>query len=651
MYTNADSVINKRDELSSLIECEKPDVISISETTPKNVSTPVKPCELQIDGFDCFHNLETPQHHRGVAIWTRKTLKAQNFQLEDRFQNCKESVWCEIPLENGDRLLIGCVYRTPSDPKENSKEINKLLKSVTNNRSHVLITGDFNYPEINWKEESSPTNTDHPAAKFMEAVRDSFLIQHVMDPTHYRADQTPHVLDLVFSNGEEMIEEINHSAPLGKSHHHVLSFNFKAYCESTRTTSRLNFSRGDYDRLRQLIAEVDFTNLQEMSSNEAWNYFKEKVFEAVEMCIPRKTTNPNRRSKPVWMNDNIKDKLKKKRQTYQKYMRTRNAEDYKIYARARNQAKQACRKAVKDKEKSIAYKSKKNPKAFFAYTKSKLKTKTGIADLCKDGVKITDSKMKADILNSYFGSVFTKENVHNIPAQRQSDAATSKLDFISITKDEVCKLLKMSNCNKSPGPDGFHPQLLKELANELAEPLATIFAKSLNEGVLPTDWKEAQITPLFKKGNKQEPGNYRPVSLTSVVCKLLESLLRKRIINHLKANTLLSSCQHGFVSGRSCTTNLLRTHDAWTKLLDDGAKIDAVYLDFAKAFDSVPHQRLLVKLKEMGIDGQVHSWIKHFLKDRKQRVCVDGELSEWITVESGVPQGSLRTNSVRYLHQ
>ena len=260
--------------------------------------------------------------------------------------------------------------------------------------------------------------------------------------------------------------------------------------------------------------------------------------------------------------------------------------------------------------------------------------------MCKDGKKITDNKMKADVLNSYFSSVFTEENVQNVPTQRQTDP-TSKLESISITKEDICKLLKKINSNKSPGPDGFHPQLLKELAEEISEPLSNIFQKSLSEGTLPTDWKEAQITPLFKKGSKQDPGNYRPVSLTSVVCKILESVIRDKVINHLMTNNLLTSCQHGFVHGRSCTTNLLKTHDDWSKFLDDGAKVDAVYLDFAKAFDSVPHQRLLVKVREMGIDGKVFSWIEQFLKDRKQRVSVDGQLSEWSTVKSGVPQGSV----------
>ena len=125
------------------------------------------------------------------------------------------------------------------------------------------------------------------------------------------------------------------------------------------------------------------------------------------------------------------------------------------------------------------------------------------------------------------------------------------------------------NPNMSRGPDEFHWRILNELAQELAQALTVIFQKSLHEGVLPVDWKEAQVPPLFENREKEVPGNYRPVSLTSVVCKVLESIVRERVIGHLMANNLLSGCQHGFVSGRSCTTNLLSTLETWTLMLDE----------------------------------------------------------------------------------
>lgn len=165
--------------------------------------------------------------------------------------------------------------------------------------------------------------------------------------------------------------------------------------------------------------------------------------------------------------------------------------------------------------------------------------------------------------------------------------------------------------------------------------------KSLGEGSLPKSWKEAKVTPIFKKGRRQDRNNYRPISLTSVVCKIMESIIRDHVMNHLKINDLLNACQHGFVNGRSCSTQLLMCLEVWTNIIEEGGDLDILYLDFAKAFDSVPHKRLLMKLKSLGITGNVFGWVQDFLSKRKQQVVVEDEVSSWAEVLSGVPQGSV----------
>jgi hypothetical protein len=146
---------------------------------------------------------------------------------------------------------------------------------------------------------------------------------------------------------------------------------------------------------------------------------------------------------------------------------------------------------------------------------------------------------------------------------------------------------------------------------------------------------------VFKKGTRTDALNYRPISLTSICCKVLEKIVREAILQHMTRNDFLSDSQHGFVSGRSCTTQLLRVVDKWSEVLDRGGALDAIYLDFAKAFDSVPHKRLLGKLSSYGIDGKTLQWIQHFLTERRQRVVVAGTFSSWTEVLSGVPQGSV----------
>ena len=180
-----------------------------------------------------------------------------------------------------------------------------------------------------------------------------------------------------------------------------------------------------------------------------------------------------------------------------------------------------------------------------------------------------------------------------------------------------------------------------ELSKQLSCPLGILFRRTLDEGTVPDDWREVNVTPLYKKGNKSTPGNYRPVSLTSVVCKLLESIIKDAIMEHLEQHKLLEVSQRGFLPGRSCLTNLLAYLENVTKHVDSGLPVDTLYLDFAKVFDKVPRRRLLMKLKAHGIDGVVLEWIRRWLTDRKQQVIVNGETSYWLPVLSGVPQGSV----------
>ena len=164
---------------------------------------------------------------------------------------------------------------------------------------------------------------------------------------------------------------------------------------------------------------------------------------------------------------------------------------------------------------------------------------------------------------------------------------------------------------------------------------------SLQEGIVPLEWKEANIIPLFKNGSRNKSVNYRPVSLTSVICKLLETIIRDHMMDFLVKHKLINTSQHGFLKARSCLTNLLCFFEEITKWVDDGSPVDVIYLDFQKAFDKVPHQRLILKLKSYGMGNSIINWIEQWLTDRRQRVVVDGEVSSWKSVLSGVPKGSV----------
>ena len=183
--------------------------------------------------------------------------------------------------------------------------------------------------------------------------------------------------------------------------------------------------------------------------------------------------------------------------------------------------------------------------------------------------------------------------------------------------------------------------MLYNIRESLVAPLTLIYDKSLKDGILPDCWKEATVVAIHKKGSKRDVRNYRPVSLTSVICKMLEAIIKNHILHHLELHSLLSDHQYGFRPGRSCELQLLRIVNEWTLCLDERKPTDILYLDFQKAFDKVPHIRLISKLQAYGIDGNLLSWINSFLSNRRQRVCVRGSFSEWSQVISGVPQGSV----------
>ena len=202
---------------------------------------------------------------------------------------------------------------------------------------------------------------------------------------------------------------------------------------------------------------------------------------------------------------------------------------------------------------------------------------------------------------------------------------------------------KLSNLNitKSPGPDLLHPGVLHEIRRELAQPLQIIFTTSLHLATLPVDWKSANVVATHKKGNKYEPSNYRPVSLACIICKLMESIIRDDLMSYFFTNAFFSNKQYGFINGRSTVLQLLRIMDDWTCQLESGSQIDVTYTDFKKAFDKVPHQRLLRKLQSYGVNNIALQWIKDFLCNRKQRVELNNSYPGWYKVESGIPQGSI----------
>ena len=423
-----------------------------------------------------------------------------------------------------------------------------------NQFTHVLICGDFNLPDIDWVHELSLPNPNSTSHLFVECLRDCFLTQHVMQPTHRRGDQQANIMDLILTNEDNMIEDLRYEAPLGKSHHCSLVFKFRCYAEyKSSNVKTFKYAKGDYEKLRALVRECDMSVVEDMPMEEGWRYLEDNITTAMNKSIPKSNRNEgphNRSNIPMWMNNTALVKVKSKNEAYKCYRNTMDVKDYEKYAKSRNQARWECRKAKKIFERTLAKEAKRNPKAIFSYVNSKLKTKTGIADLDIETGKATTDSEKAEALNEFFSDTFTEEDTSNIPSFH-TEGIRKPLEELKITEEKVKEILESLNPHTAPGPYGLHPRVLKELSNEISKPLAIIMQKSLDEHTLPQNWKDAHVSPIFKKGSKSSMTNYIPISLTSVICKQMEAIIKDHLMEYIAESEILTDYQHGFVPGRS----------------------------------------------------------------------------------------------------
>ena len=250
------------------------------------------------------------------------------------------------------------------------------------------------------------------------------------------------------------------------------------------------------------------------------------------------------------------------------------------------------------------------------------------------------NRCACSILNNFFASCFTTDDGIRPNLERKSPIGVN-LGNVYFHPELVLRAIKRGKSKTSRTPDGLPSLFFKKLAEPLCVPLAALFELSFESGTLPSAWRTAEVIPLYKKGDPTLPENYRPVSLTSVACKIMERCIYENMLLYLRQNNLISMQQHGFLNRRSTCTQLLETTYDWCVSFDQGKGTDVVYIDFRKAFDSVSHPKLLIKLESYGIVGHLLYWLKAFLINRNQRVVLGSSISDFLPVTSGVPQGSI----------
>ncbi|KAF1556515.1 hypothetical protein FQV20_0001978, partial [Eudyptula albosignata] len=341
---------------------------------------------------------------------------------------------------------------------------------------------------------------------------------------------------------------------------------------------------------------------------EGWTFFKKEVLKTQEQAVPvcRKKNGWGRR--PAWLNGELLLELRKKRRVYHLWKKGQATQgEYRDLVRS---CRKEMRKAKSQLERNLATVVKDNKKSFYKYINDKKRAKENLHPLLDAGGNVvTEDEEKAEVLNAFFASVFNRQTSYPQGTRPPKLEDRGEQDEPPIIQEEaVNDLLRHLDARKSMGPDGIHPRVLRELVEELAKPLSIIYQQSWLTGEVPDDWRLANVTPTYKKGWKEDLGNYRPVSLTSVPGKIMEQFILRVLTRHKQDNQGIRPSQHGFMRGSSCLTNLISFYEQVTRLVDEGKAVDVVYLDFSKAFDTVSHSILLEKLAAHGLDRCTLHW-------------------------------------------
>jgi len=515
---------------------------------------------------------------------------------------------------------IVCAYFSPtgSSPAltQRMSALCEDLEAVMQCECPVVIAGDFNLPEIRWDNPIHIGGENSKEYIFVSFCIANGLSQLIDEPTR---PQSGSILDLLLTNQRDSIINPKVCPSPVKTDHLTVYFQISVPKAEVENESKLNFRKSDFDAISvNLVYTNWYAFLKPFDSADAmFMSFVNYMTMLLTIFTPERSS-----SSPV---ASFIGRITRK------ISFERNPDHHQRLSRKLERA------AIRERFLKEVALDIKDAASFFRYANMRLHTRSGVSPLQLGSNVIVDDQQKANALRRYFESVYT---VPTGISPIFTPQTTNVLNDIEFTPDLVYKKLKNLKAKVCMTPESISSLAYKELALFLAEPLSIIFTRSFEEAEVPSLFREAVVTPVFKKGASSNPENYRPIAQESIPCILMESIIVDAIYNHLQSNSLLDANQHGFTKGRSTGTQLFEVAYDWAVAKNHGNALHCVYFDFSRAFDRVDHCLLLNKMSALGLGPRIINWCRSYLQNRKFRVKVGNRLSEEASAPSGVPQGS-----------
>ena len=623
---------------------------------------------LKIDGFQCpLRRDRTFARGGGVALYFSNTVAANRRTDLEPANEQHEILVAEMQTGHKKILVVG-VYIPPykcQGSLDTLTDIEEYFESTllpeAQHYDMLLIGGDFNATHVNW----DPSGHTNPYGTVIhDLVVRHGLTQLVNDRTHTSNTSSGvlnSLLDLIITDVPGNFLGVSVEAYPSSDHKFLSAVSMLEVPEPKKSYRQVD----DYSQLTN-AKKTEMNDLlkaapwDELVFNEQNSNDIDKLLEAwvalfltvVRQYIPTKTLITDY-SKPGWWTPALTKQqryktfcLRKLKKVTKKGIQQQISAAKEKFRVAKENLDRNKKIAAENYRRNIQQKLNSNSlsaKQYWSYINQLLGRikRSAIPPLKKGTSFITNTLQKCDLLNVYFASqCCTNDRHHHFP--NAPSLTNAWLVSINIEDpEEMYNLLRKLDTKRATGPDMISNKLLRVSAYGIADSVTKLINRSLALGQFPNKWKTANVVPIHKKGSVHETGNYRPISLLSCLSKICERVVAAKLSHHLETHNLLSPFQSAYRRGYSTETQLAGLIHKIAQAVDDGHVVRASFLDISKAFDSVSHRGLIIRLQQIGVTGTLLRWFRSYLSNRQQRVVLDGFSSSSLPIHSGVPQGSV----------